>query len=94
MTNKITIETIFGTLDEQQIADLGENIKDMSEIMSKIDLHRSSLKEKVNALHDELKIPKKIINRMAKVYHKNTFTEIVTEDQEFEALYTTVVKQP
>jgi hypothetical protein len=36
---------------------------------------------------DNSKIPKKIIARMAKVYHKQSFQEEVAQHKEFESLF-------
>jgi hypothetical protein len=38
-------------------------------------------------VYDQYKIPKKIVKRLAKVHHKNSFSQQVVEDKEFEALY-------
>jgi hypothetical protein len=43
-------------------------------------------------MYDAHKIPKKVINRMAKTYHKQSFQEEVTEDNEFEALYVSLTE--
>ena len=40
----------------------------------------------VGLAHDELKIPKKIIKRMAKVQYNQSLQEEVAEFKEFEAL--------
>ena len=41
----------------------------------------------VTIAHDELKLPKKIIKRMAKTQFNNSFQTEVAESKEFEALF-------
>jgi len=89
--NKISIETVFGTLDDDQIKTLRDGVKEMSVHLSRMDSEKEALKDIVSSIFDEIKVPKKIINRIAKVYHKQSFAETVTEDNEFQSLYATVV---
>lgn len=91
MAEKITIETVFGTLDDDQLRALREGVKEISIHLTKIEGEREAIKDIVDSLKDELKIPKKIINRIAKTYHKQNFAEVSIENNEFAALYTTVV---
>lgn len=86
-----TIETVFGTLDDDQLKALRDGVKEISIHLSKMDREREGVKDIVDSLKDELKIPKKIINRIAKTYHKQNFAEVNVEDNEFATLYTTVV---
>jgi hypothetical protein len=55
--------------------------------MHKNDSNNAAIKDIVDAAHDDLKIPKKIIKRMAKTQHKNSFQTEVAEYKEYEALY-------
>lgn len=90
---KVSVATVFGQLDEAQIKTLKDGIKEMSVVLSKIDDEKLALKDVLNSIHDEIKVPKKIINKLAKVYHKKSFAEESTEFNEFESLYTVVVEQ-
>jgi hypothetical protein len=90
---KVSVATVFGQLDEAQIKTLKDGIKEMSVVLSRIDDEKVALKDILNSIHDEIKVPKKIINKLAKVYHKKSFAEESTEYNEFESLYTVVVEQ-
>jgi hypothetical protein len=46
-----------------------------------------AIKDIVNVANDELKIPKKIVKRMAKTQFKQSFESEVAESKEFEALF-------
>ena len=90
---KVSVATVFGQLDEAQVKTLKDGIKEMSVVLSRIDDEKLALKDILNSIHDEIKVPKKIINKLAKVYHKKSFAEESTEFNEFESLYTVVVDQ-
>lgn len=90
---KVSVATVFGQLDEAQVKTLKDGIKEMSVVLSRIDDEKVALKDILNSIHDEIKVPKKIINKLAKVYHKKSFAEESTEFNEFESLYTVVVEQ-
>lgn len=87
MSNKISIETVFGTLDDNQSQTLRDGIKEISVHLSRIDMEKSAIKDIVSSVFDETKVPKKMINRFSKVYHKQSFSEVVVEDNEFQSLY-------
>lgn len=109
MTDKISIETVFGTLDDDQQRTISEGIKEisihLSKIskiqyerdgflsLSKIQYERDRVKDIVASIHDETKIPKKLINRIARVFHKQIFAEVIVEDNEFQSIYETVVRK-
>jgi len=54
--------------------------------MSRAKSTSQSMADMVSLAHDELKIPKKIIKRMAKVQYNQSLQEEVAEFKEFEAL--------
>lgn len=81
------VTTLYGSFDENQLKSIRDALSEMSNEMSIIDSHKEAIKDVVDALYDNFKIPKKVIRRMAKTHHKQSFQEEVTEDNEFEALY-------
>jgi hypothetical protein len=92
MSKVVSIETVFGTLDADHLDTLRNGIKEMSVVLSKMDGLKAELKDVVDNIVDETKIPKKIVNRIGKVYHKNTYATVVVEDSEFQTLYSTVLE--
>ncbi len=52
---------------------------------------RDFQKEAINELVDKFKIPKRLLNRFAKAYHKNIFTEEKAADDDFEYLVDTLI---
>lgn len=65
-------------------------LQEISSSKTRMEAERDLIKEIVNNLHEETEIEKKIIRRMAKVYHAANFTEEVAQDEEFELLYETI----
>ena len=89
--SKQAIETVFGTLDDKQQKVLIDGLKEISVHLSRIDGEKQAVKDIVDSVKDDIDLPKKIINRLARTYHKQNFAEQNTEDKEFAKLYVSVV---
>lgn len=83
----LTIQTIYGTLDEKQLKELKGAIEEVNNYLHEIEHRQKLIKEILDLAADNSKIPKKIISRMAKVYHKQSFQEEVAAHKEFESLF-------
>lgn len=81
------VTTLYGSFDENQLKSIRDALSEISNELTIIDSHKEAIKDVIDALHDNFKIPKKVLRRMAKTHHKQSFQEEVTEDNEFEALY-------
>ena len=82
-----TIQTLFGTFDEKQLKELKGAITEINEYQNSIKIKQNQIKEIVDVTFDNLKVPKKLIKRMAKVYMNQSLQEEVAEFKEFEALF-------
>ena len=82
-----TIQTLFGTFDDKQLKELKGAITEINEHQYNIKIKQNQIKEIVDVTFDNLKIPKKLIKRMAKVYLNQSLQEEVAEFKEFEALF-------
>jgi hypothetical protein len=82
-----TIQTLFGTFNDEQLKQLKGAITEINEHQDSIKLKQTLVKEIVDVTYDNLKIPKKLIKRMAKVYQNQSLQEEVAEFKEFEALF-------
>ena len=91
MSNSVV--SSFGTLTEEQIKKLKQTMREMSDVFSMQEAQRETLKEILDSANEELKIPKKIIRKMAKTYHKRNYDEVIAEQEEFELLYEGVIKK-
>ena len=82
-----TIQTLFGTFDDKQLKELKGAITEINEHQYNIKVKQNQIKEITDVTFDNLKIPKKMIKRMAKVYMNQSLQEEVSEFKEFEALF-------
>jgi hypothetical protein len=67
-------------------------LDEISNSMTRIAAERDLIKETVSELSKEFELPKKYLNRMAKVYHKQNFQIEQANHEEFEDLYTSIVE--
>ena len=86
------VNTLFGEFDNDALKKLKGYVDEAVLHMHRNDANNAAIKDIVDAANEELKIPKKIIKRMAKVQHKNSFQTEVAEYKEFEALYESMVE--
>jgi hypothetical protein len=86
------VNTLFGSYDEDDLKKLKGYIDEVVLHMLRNDGNNQAIKDIVDIAHDELKVPKKILKRMAKTQHKNSFQTDVAESKEFEALFESITE--
>lgn len=86
-----TIASSFGNLTDKEIEKIKNSLKECSTVFTLMEAQRDTLKNIINDLHEEVKIPKKIIRMLAQTYHKQNFSEVVAEQEEFELIFDGVV---
>jgi hypothetical protein len=86
------VNTLFGSFDDDALKKLKGYVDEAVLHMHKNDSNNAAIKDIIELAYDELKIPKKILKRMAKTQHKNSFQTEVAESKEFEALYESMVE--
>lgn len=79
-------------LTEEQQGRLKKALKDAADSHLRAEAESEYLREVIKKVAEDLKIPKKLVNALAKTYHKQNFDEVVAEHEQFEKLYKTVVK--
>jgi hypothetical protein len=67
-------------------------IRECSDAMTRMSGEKDYIKEAVTDISEELDIPKRLVNRMVKVYHKQNYDEEVAIQDQFQTLYETVIK--
>ena len=65
-------------------------MNEMSSSMLLVEAEKDLQKNVINDLFDEFKIPKKVLAKMARVYHKQNLQEEKATHEEFEQLYHTI----
>lgn len=83
MTNQVS-----NPADRKKIKDA---LQEISDSMTRIEAERDLIKDIVNDINDNFKLPKKYVNKMARIYHKQNFAKEQQETDELESLYLTIV---
>lgn len=67
-------------------------IKDCSDSLTRIDGEQDFIRESITETSKQMQLPKKLVAKLVKVYHKQNFDEEVAVHEQFEQLYETIVK--
>jgi hypothetical protein len=70
--------------------DLGKvkkGLQEISDSLTRAEAERDYVKDAIKAIADENGLQKKIVAKMAKVYHKQNYSEVVAESDEFQTMY-------
>jgi len=79
-------------LSEPDKEKLFKIIKECSNSMVRIDGEKDYIREAIADTSKSMQLPKKLVTRLIKVYHKQNYDEEVAVHEQFETLYETVVK--
>jgi vacuolar-type H+-ATPase catalytic subunit A/Vma1 len=74
-------------LTPEQKKDLQNAIREISNSMTRTEAERDLIKDIVKAQSDNLQIPKKIISKIAKTFHKQSLHQEVADHEDFVELY-------
>jgi predicted site-specific integrase-resolvase len=66
-------------------------LDELSNSMLRVKSEKEFQKEAITDAAEKFNMNKRILRKMAKVYHNNSFTEEVMEMEEFQTLYESVV---
>lgn len=75
-------------MDPKKVRDA---IVEISNSMTRMDAERDLVKEIVNKIHEEELLDKRVIRKMARVYHKQNFAEESTINEEFETTFKNIM---
>lgn len=67
-------------------------IREISNSMTRIEAERDLIKDIVKDVSDNFQISRKVVNKMAKVYHKQSLSQTVAEHEEFVEMYDEITK--
>jgi hypothetical protein len=65
-------------------------LQEISNSLTRIEGERDLIKDILQTVQDNQSIPKKYVRKLARIYHKQNFTEVQQEQEDVEALYETV----
>jgi hypothetical protein len=57
-----------------------------------MDGEKDYIRESIASISKDLQLPKKLVAKLVKVYHKQNYDEEVATHEQFETLYETIVK--
>ena len=75
----------------ETIKAVNKALQEISNSLTRIEAERDLIKDVLGNIVEDHGIDKKILRKMAKVYHKRSFTTEVQEHEEFEVMYENVV---
>lgn len=75
-------------MDSQKVRNA---IVEISNSMTRMDAERDLIKEIITKVHEEELLDKRVIRKMARVYHKQNFAEETTINAEFETVFTNIM---
>lgn len=81
--------TISSPEDRKKIKDA---VQEISNSMLRMEAERDLIKEIIKEISDNHQIPRKIIAKIAKTFHKQNLTQEVADHEDFVDLYETVTK--
>ncbi len=67
-------------------------VKDCSDSMARIEGENDFIRESIAETAKQMQLPKKLVAKLVRVYHKQNFDEEVAVNEQFENLYESVVK--
>jgi putative protein kinase ArgK-like GTPase of G3E family len=88
-----TVVSSFGTFTTDELDTLKKGMRELSDVYTMQEAQRDTVKSIIDELYQELKIPKKLIRKISKTYHKQNFSEVVAEQQELELFFEGIVDQ-
>lgn len=67
---------------------------EVSNSMTRIDAEKEFIKDAIDAASKINEIPKKTLNKMARVFHKNNYAQELSSIEEFTTMYENIVGDP
>ena len=67
-------------------------MEELSNSFSRTEAERDFVRDAISNLSEEVDIPKKVLGKMAKIYHKQNMAEVVGEFADISELYDIVMK--
>lgn len=86
---QLSVNQISNPEDRKKLLDC---LKECSASLTRVEGERDFIKEATSQVAKDLQLPKRLVNKMVKVYHKQNYDEEVATHEQFETLYETIVK--
>lgn len=86
---QLSVNQLSNEADRKKLLDV---LKECSNALTRAEGERDFIKEAVADVSKNLQLPKRLVAKMVKVYHKQNYDEEVATNEQFEQLYETIVK--
>jgi hypothetical protein len=86
------LTAVVRSLSGEEKERLMKAVKEMSDSLARTEGEREYVSEATKKISDDVKLSKKLVSQLVKVYHKQNFEEVVAINNEFEDLYKSIVK--
>jgi hypothetical protein len=86
---QIAVNQLSNPADREKLLKV---IRECSDSMTRAEAEKDYIRESISEISKVLQLPKRLVARMVKVYHKQNYDEEVAVHEQFETLYETVVK--
>lgn len=73
--------------DAETIKKIKSAMNDISDCYYRIESNKDTIKSIINDLHEKYAIPKPVLNKMARLHHKDEFDKEITKNDSMEDLY-------
>lgn len=68
-------------------------LDEISGSYTRMEAEKDLVKEAIKDASDKYQIPKKLLTKLTKAYHKSSFASVLNENEDFEALVEAIVPQ-
>lgn len=65
-------------------------LQEISNCLTRVEAERDLIKDILQTVQDNQKIPKKYVRKLAKIFHKQNYEELQQEQEDIDSLYETL----
>lgn len=88
----MAITAVVKSLSQDEKDRLLKAVKEMSNSLARAEGEAEYVREATKKISDDVSLPKKLVSKLVKVYHKQNFDEEVAIHDQFEDVYKSLVK--
>lgn len=88
----ISVADVVLPTDEASLKKIKSVFQTCSDSLIAIQSHRDLIKDEIDAISKEFEIPKKDLNKLMRIHHKQNFDQIASENERIEIMYERMLK--
>lgn len=86
---QLAVNQLSNPADREKLLNV---LRECSASLTRMEGEKDFIKEAVSDVCKNLQLPKRLVNRMVKVYHRQNYSEEVATHEQFQILYENVVE--